>query len=126
MSLSNNAETLTLKWLLTTDAVTRPTAWYVALFTSDPAEAGSGTEVSGTGYARTAGTFSVTGDTAANTANIEFPVAGASWGTITHAAIFDASSGGNMIGYGALASAKTIASGDVLRVPTGQLTVQMD
>ena len=47
MSLSDTFETTTLKWLLTADAVTRPTAWYIGLFTVAPSDAGGGTEVSG-------------------------------------------------------------------------------
>ena len=54
MSLSNTFETTTLKWLLTTDAVTRPTAWYVALYTAAPSDTGGGTEVSGGSYVRKA------------------------------------------------------------------------
>ena len=126
MSLSNTFETTTLKWLLTTDAVTRPTAWYVALYTAAPSDTGGGTEVSGGSYVRKAVTFSVTGDTASNTAAVEFDVATASWGTVTHAGVFDASSGGNLIAYAALTASKLIDSGDVLRVPAGDLTVTLD
>ena len=100
MSLTNAFETHTLQYLLTTDSVTRPTAWYIALFTSDPTDTGSaGTEVStGTGYARTAVTFTVTGDTASNSAAVEFPAAsGGNWGTVSHIGVMDASTGGNMI-----------------------------
>lgn len=127
MSLTNAFETTTLKWLLTTDAVTRPTTWYIALFTSDPTETGAaGTEVSGGSYARVAATFSVTGDTASNTAGIEFAAATASWGTISHIGIMDASSGGNMLIHAALTTAKTIADGDVFRVPAGDLDVTLN
>ena len=76
MSFTNAYETHLLQYLLTTDSVTRPTSWYVGLFTSDPTDTGAaGTEVSGNGYARTAVTFSVSGDTASNTAGVEFPAA---------------------------------------------------
>lgn len=126
MSLSNTFETTTLKWLLTADSVTRPTAWYIALYTAAPSDAGGGTEVSGGSYVRKAATFSVTGDTASNTAAIEFDVATASWGTITHAAIYDAVSGGNMIAHAALTAGKTIDSGDVLRFPANDLDVTID
>ena len=127
MSLTNAFETTTLQWLLTTDAVTRPTTWYIALFTSDPTETGAaGTEVSGGSYARVAATFSVTGDTASNTAGIEFAAATASWGTISHIGIMDASSGGNMLIHAALTTAKTIADGDVFRVPTSDLAVTLN
>ena len=79
MSLTNAFETSTLKYLLTTDSVTRPTSWYVGLFTSDPTDTGAaGTEVSGSAYARTAATFTVTNDTATNSASIEFPAANGS------------------------------------------------
>lgn len=127
MSLTNAFETTTLQWLLTTDTVTRPTTWYIALFTSDPTETGSaGTEVSGGSYARVSATFSVTGDTASNTAGIEFAAATANWGTITHIGIMDASTAGNMIIHAALTASKTIADGDVFRVPAGDLDVTLN
>lgn len=127
MSLTNAFETTTLQWLLTTDAVTRPTTWYIALFTSDPTETGAaGTEVSGGSYARVAATFSVTGDTASNTGGIEFAAATASWGTISHIGIMDASTAGNMLIHAALTTAKTIADGDVFRIPTGDLDVTLN
>lgn len=126
MSLSDTFETTTLKWLLTADAVTRPTAWYIGLFTAAPSDAGGGTEVSGGSYARKAVTFTVTGDTASNSAAVEFDVATADWGTITSVAVFDAVSGGNMIAYATLTASKTIANGDVLRIPLNDLDITMD
>jgi hypothetical protein len=126
MSFSNTFETTVLKWTLTTDSVTRPTTWYLGLFTSDPTDAGTGTEVSGNGYTRKAVTFSVTGDTATNTAAIEFDAATASWGTVTHVAVFDASTSGNMIVHSALTTSKAVSSGDILRVPAGDLDITLD
>jgi len=126
MSFTNTFETRVLEWLLTTGSPTRPTAWYVGLFTAAPGETGGGTEVSGGSYAREAATFTVSGDTASNSGAIEFPTATASWGTITHVAIFDASTSGNMIAYASLAASKTIDSGDVLRIPDGDLDVTLD
>ena len=128
MSLSNTFETTVLTWLLTNSAATRPTAWYVALFTSNPAEDASGTEVSttGTAYARQSVTFSVSGNTASNTAAIEFPTATASYGTVTHVGVFDASSAGNLIAYAALTTSKAIDTGDVMRIPASDLDVTMD
>jgi len=126
MSFSNTYETHVLQYTFTNTAVTRPTAWYLGLFTAAPGEAGGGTEVSGGSYVREAVTFSVTGDTATNTAAVEWPVATATWGTITHIAVYDASTGGNQIAYAALTNAKTIASGDVLRVPAGDLDITLD
>jgi hypothetical protein len=68
----------------------------------------------------------VSGDTASNNAALEFPTATASWGTITHVAVFDAVTTGNMIAYATLTSSKTIATGDVLRVPAGDLDITLD
>lgn len=128
MSFSNTTETHVLNYLFTSASVTRPTAWYLALYTSNPAEDNSGTEVStsGTAYARQSATFSVSGNTASNSAEIEFPTATASFGTVTHAAVFDASTGGNMIAYAALSTSKTIDTGDVMRVPASDFDITLD
>lgn len=128
MSFSNTHENKVLTWTFTADAVTRPTAWYLALFTTDPAEDASGTEVStsGTAYARQTVAFTVTGNTATNSAAVEFPTATASYGTVTHVAVFDAVTAGNMIAYAALSSSKSIDTGDVLRVPANDLDVTLD
>jgi hypothetical protein len=127
MSFVNSFETTVLQWGLTTDSVTRPTTWYVGLFTSDPTDTGAaGTEVSGGSYARVAVTFNVTGDTASNSASVEFPTATANWGTVSHIGIHDALSGGNMLVHGILTTSKAIDSGDVFRIPTGDLDITLD
>jgi hypothetical protein len=126
MSLTNTFETTVLTWLLTASSATRPTSWYIGLFTAIPNEAGGGTEVSGNAYVRNAATFTVSGNTASNSAAIEWAAATGSWGTITSIAIFDAVTGGNMIGYAALTTSKTIATGDVFRIPLGDLDVTLD
>jgi len=122
-------EDLVLDWLLTSGSATRPTAWYVALYTVAPTDTGGGTEVSGTDYARTAVTFSVSGTspaTASNSAAVEFPEAGGSWGTVVAAGIFDASSAGNLLAYANLTASKAVDTGDVLRFNTSALTVTLD
>ena len=129
-SFSDYTENLVLNWLLTTNSATRPTAWYVGLFTAAPSDAGGGTEVAGNAYARVAtGTISVTGTaptTATNSAAIEFAAAsGGNWGTVTHAAIFDASTGGNMLAWAALTTSRTINDGDVFRIPASSLTITL-
>lgn len=128
MSFSNTYETHVLNYVFTTTSVTRPTAWYLALFTSNPAEDASGTEVSttGTAYARQSATFTVSGNTASNSAAIEFPTATASYGTVTHVGVYTASSGGDLIAYAALSTSKAIDTGDVFRVPSGDLDVTLD
>lgn len=126
MSLTNAFETTTLTWLFTTGSATRPTAWYLGLFTSDPGEGGTGTEVSGGGYSREAVTFTVSGNTATNSGAIEWAAATASWGTVTHIAIMDAASGGNMIASNALTTSKAIGIDDIIRVPAGDLDITLD
>ena len=128
MSFSNTFETHVLNYVFTATSVTRPTAWYLALFTSNPAEDASGTEVStsGTAYARQSATFTVSGNTASNSAAIEFPTATASFGTVSHVGVFDASTGGNLIAYSALDTSKAISTGDVFRVPSGDLDITLD
>ena len=127
--LSNYAEDLVLDWLFTTASATRPTSWFVALYTVAPGEGGGGTEVSGGSYARQSVTFTVSGTAptqAANSTAVEFPTATANWGTVVAAAIFDASTSGNMLAYADLTTSKTIDSGDVLRFNASTLVVTLD
>lgn len=129
-SFTDFTENLVLNWLFTTNSATRPTAWFVGLFTAAPSDTGGGTEVSGNGYARKAtGTMTVSGTSPTNCTNsaaIEFdPASGGNWGTITHVAIFSASTAGNMLGWAALTTARTINNGDVLRIPAGDLDITL-
>lgn len=123
-ALSDYAENLLMNWMMTTDSVTRPTAWYVALYTVAPSDSGGGTEVTGNGYTRqalTVATATGTGGTTSNTGNVTFTAAGGDWGTITHIGIHDASSGGNLLWHGAMSASKTIADGDTLQFNTGNI-----
>jgi hypothetical protein len=129
-SFTDHTENLVLTWLLTNGTATRPTAWYVGLFTAAPSDTGGGTEVTGSGYARVAtGTITVSGTSptnATNAAAIEFAAAsGGNWGAIGWAAIFDAETSGNMIAWAALSTSRTINDGDVLRIPAGDLDVTL-
>ncbi|CAB4146469.1 hypothetical protein UFOVP500_17 [uncultured Caudovirales phage] len=127
--LTNFGEDLVLDFLFTTTTATRPTAWYVSLYTVAPGEGTAGTEVSGGSYARTSATFTVSGTAptqAANNAAVEFPTASASWGTVVAAGIMDASTGGNLIAFADLTTSKAIASGDILRFSTNTLIITLD
>jgi hypothetical protein len=126
MSFSDTFETTVLTWVFTTSSATRPTEWHIALYTASPSDPGGGTEVSGGGYARQSVTFTVSGNTASNTAAIEWPVATAGYGTVTDVGVFDAASGGNLIAYAALTTSKAIDTGDVFRLPAGDLDVTLD
>lgn len=123
---SDYTENLALEWLLTSNSATRPTAWYLGLHTGSPADDDSGAnEVSGGSYARQSVAFSVTTDTASNSATITFPAATANWGTISHISVYDASSAGNLLFHGAVTTSKTIESGDTFQVSSGNLTITL-
>ena len=123
---SDYTENLALEWLLTSNSATRPTAWYLGLHTGSPADDDSGAnEVSGGSYARQSVAFSVTDDTASNSATITFPAATASWGTISHISVYDASTAGNLLFHGAVTTSKTIESGDTFQVSSGNLTITL-
>lgn len=126
MSFSNYLETELLDHVFTNSAYTAPSTLHLALFTGAPGEAGGGTEVSGSGYARQTAAFTVSGNTATNSGSIEFPTATGSYGTVSHVGVFDASSSGNLLCYAALSASKAIESGDVFRVPAGDLDITLD
>jgi len=127
MSFSDTFETHVLNYVFTATSVTRPTAWYVGLFTADPTDTGSGaTEISGNSYVRKAATFTVSGNAATTSGAIEFTAATGSWGTISHIGIFDASSSGNLIAHSALSVSKAIGTGDVFRIPAGDIDITLD
>jgi len=123
-ALSDHAEALLLDWLMTNGSATRPTAWYVALYTAAPSDSGGGTEVSGNGYAREAVTFAAAtspGGTTSNTGAVSFTASGGDWGSITHIGIHDASTGGNLLWHGAMTASKTVADGDTLEFSIGNI-----
>lgn len=125
-SLSDFSENLLLDWMMTAGAATRPTAWHLALFTAAPTDAGGGTEVSTGGYARAAIAFgAASGGTTSNTGAITFTATGASWGSITHIGIFDASTAGNLLWHGAMTTARTIGDGDSLEFAIGAVDLTL-
>ena len=128
MSFSDYLDTEILDHVFGGNAYTAPGTMYLALFTAAPGEAGGGTEVStsGTAYARQSVAFTVSGNTASNSAAVEFPTATASYGTVSHVGVFDASTSGNLMAYAALTTSKAIDSGDVFRVPAGDLDITLD
>ena len=123
-ALSDHAEALLLDWLMTNGTATRPTAWYVGLYTAAPSDSGGGTEVSGNGYARQAVTFAAAtspGGTTSNTGAVSFTASGGDWGTITHIGIFDASTAGNLLWHGSMTASKVVNDGDTLQFSTGNI-----
>jgi len=113
--------------MLRNQAYTPPSTIYLALFTSAPSDAGGGTEVSGGSYARQAVTLSAaSGGASENSADITFPQATADWGTITHVALMDAETGGNMLMHTAIDASKTVNNGDTFKINAGDLDVTVD
>jgi len=112
---------------------------YVGLATAvSNAEAGTLTEVNTTtqdaNYAReqvTAANWTVPASstdtqTAKNSANIEYSASsGIASYTVSHVFIADASTGGNILFIGALDTSKTIESGDIFRINTNNLTIEL-
>ena len=121
---SNYLEDKILDYVLRDTADWAPSAVYLALHPADPGEAGTGTEVSGNGYSRQAVTFAASsGGSASSNSVEEFTASGGSFGTVTHFGIWDASSSGNLLYYGALTASKVIADGDTLRFASGAITI---
>lgn len=130
-ALSDYLENKLLDHLLRNTAYAQPATLYFALFTADPGESGVTGELTiGTGaYARAAITnnnvnfpqCAASGTpTKTNATAITFPTASAAWGTVTHWAIYDASSGGtNMLAHGALSATRYVASGDTPKIAVG-------
>jgi hypothetical protein len=117
-----------LDHVLRNSAYTPPAAVYVGLYTAAPTDAGGGTEVSGNAYARQPITFgAASGGAVTNSADITFPTPTPSgWGTVTHFGIFDASTAGNLLYWGALAASQTINASNVVKILTGELDVTED
>lgn len=126
-NLANWAENALIDWLMGGSSPTRPTTRYLALHTGDPTEAGSSNEVATGGYARQAITFGAASSGASSNTNApSFTASGANFGTVSHASIWDASSGGNCLWQGALTASKTINNGDTFQMPVGELDISLD
>ena len=108
-----------------------PPTIFVGLSTADPTDAGSGlTEPSGNGYARIQTSASdwnaASNSTLDNADNITFNQATGNWGTITHFALFDAVTAGNMLAHGALSQSKSISESNTARFEAGDLNISLD
>ncbi len=124
--MGNYLENALINAVLRNTSYTSPTTTYLALYTSDPTDADTGTEISGGSYARQAITFGAPSNgTSTNSAAVEFPQATADWGIISHVAIRDAVTSGNLLFHTALDASKTINNGDVFKITTGNLSVQL-
>ncbi len=127
--MSDYLEKKLLDHVLTNAPYTPPASVYLALFISVPTDAGTGTEVTGGDYARqkiTFGTATSPSGTSKNIAAINFPVATANWGTVTHVGIYDAATAGNLLFHGALNTPRTINIDNQLCILAEELVVILD
>jgi hypothetical protein len=107
-----------------------PPTIYIGLSTADPADDASGlAEPVGNGYARVATTGATwevaSGGATQNAAAITFAVATGSWGTISHFALFDALTEGNMLAHEALGESQTITTNQIPRFAAGALDITL-
>ena len=124
--MSNYLENALINGTLRATNYTAPSTVYLALYTTDPTDADTGTEVSGGSYARQSITFGAPSNgVSTNSADITFPTATGSWGTVGWVGIRDNSTGGNLLYHSPLDASKTIASGDIFKVSTGNLSVTL-
>ena len=109
-------------------------SFFVTLHSADPGEAGnqSTNEIAYTGYGRvsvnrTAGGFTRTGSTVANTALVQFPQATGGTATATHFGIgTDSTGAGNLLLKGALNASLSISNGIQPQFAAGALTATVD
>ena len=124
--MSNYLENALINVTLRATSYTAPTTVYVALYTSDPTDADTGTEVSGGSYARTSVTFAAPSNgVSTNSADVTFPTCTVAWGTVTHIGIRDALTAGNLLYHTPLDVSKTISAGDIFKITTGNLSVTL-
>lgn len=136
MGKSNTLENAILDHVLGGPDYVRPPTVYVALFTADPTDAGTGAEVSTgdwTNYARVAVTNNDTnwpaaaGGAKSNGTEISFGAATIVTPVdVTHLGIWDAATAGNLLYHGALDTPKTITDGDTPRFGVGEIDITED
>lgn len=125
-NFSNYLENALINATLRNTSYSSPTTVYVALYTTDPTDANTGTECTGGSYARTSVTFGAPSNgVATNSADVTFPTATGSWGTITHVGVMDADTTGNLLYHASLTASKTVGNGDIFKISSGNLSVTL-
>jgi hypothetical protein len=124
--MSNYLESALINGTLRGTTYTAPTTVYLALYTTDPTDADTGTEVSGGSYARQSITMAAPSNgVSTNSVAIEFPQATASWGTVAYIGIRDALTTGNLLYHSPLDVSKAISTGDIFKIAVGSLSVTL-
>jgi hypothetical protein len=124
--MANYLENALINATLRNTSYTSPTTVYLALYTSDPTDADTGTEVSGGSYARQAITMGAPSNgVSTNSADIEFPQCTVAWGTVAFIGIRDALTTGNLLYHSPLTTSKAIDVGDIFKISAGSLSVTL-
>jgi len=124
--MSNYLENALINGTIRGTTFTAPTTIYVALYTSDPTDANTGTQVSGGSYARQVVTFGAPSNgVSLSNADVTFPQATANWGTVGWIGLMDSLTTGNLLYHTALDAAKTIETGDIFKISAGSLSVTL-
>ena len=125
--LSNYLENKLLDHVLRNTSYNSPTTVYVGLYSSDPSDQNTGTEIDGGSYARQIlNVTTATNGIVTSSADVTFPQATSSWGTVSHIGLLDAVTSGNLLMHTALTTSKTIDEGDIFKIPTAALTASLD
>lgn len=143
-AMSDYLENKLIDQIFRGQAYSFPATLYVGLLTAAPSDTGGGTEVTGGSYARASVTSSLanwagtqaaasttassgTSGSTSNNGAITFPAPTANWGSITHFGIYDASTAGNLLFWGALTTSKTVNNGDAAPAfSAAALSIQID
>jgi hypothetical protein len=135
-SMSNYLETKIVDWLFRGVSFTPPTTLYIALCTSAPTDSSTGStlsEISGGNYTRQSIVSNSTNWAAISSGNgttsnsVEIKWASVTWtGTVSHIAICDALTGGNILFYNALSNSQAVSNGDTLSFGANNLSIQID
>lgn len=111
---------------------TVPSIYYIGLSTTAISADGTGaTEPSVGAYARVAAdnnktTFSVASNSVLkNNIQIQFAESTGNWGTITHIAIYDAATGGNILYYDELPNSRTVEAQTTLLFVPNSIEIQI-
>jgi len=128
-SLCNFAENEVLDHILKVGSYSPPATVYLALFTSDPGEAGSvAGEATYTGYERAAITFGpASGRSITQSGQVNFPACSGGSSVVTHWGLMLAGTKtvSDMMAYGAFTLQKTVTSGYQPFVATAEVVVTM-
>lgn len=135
MSTSVYLKNKILNHVLRNTTYTPPDPIYIALYLSNPGDYDTGTEMSGSGYARKeAPAFTVSGSLASIGSYTSFAPASGSWGWITHYGIKNSLTSGSLLFYGELrnqtipggtytSASRYIRGGDSFAVHSGSLVI---